>query len=49
MDFTLMDSSAQRKLLYYKDMRMNAPRSTIVGMIKRITKSFKGKIEKVRG
>ncbi len=48
MDFTLMDPSAQRKLLYYKDMRMNAPRSTTVGMIKRITNSFKGKIEKVR-
>lgn len=48
MDFTLVDSSAQRKLLYYKDMRMNAPRSTTVGMIKRITNSFKGKIEKVR-
>lgn len=48
MDFTLKDNYAINTLMYYKDMRMNAPRSNKVGMIKRITGAFQNKIKKAR-
>lgn len=48
MDFTLRDNTAANTLMYYKDMRMNAPRSSKVGMLKRITNAFQNKIKKAR-
>lgn len=44
MDFTLKNFQGEKPILYYKDMRMNAPRSTKEGMIKRITGAFKDKL-----
>jgi len=45
LDFKLVDLKSGKDILYYKDFRLNAPRSWPEGMIQRITDTFKGKLE----
>lgn len=44
LDFKMLNTINGADILYYKDFRLNAPRSWPEGMIKRITGQFKNKL-----
>ncbi|MGE1061234.1 hypothetical protein NXG27_01095 [Megasphaera paucivorans] len=48
MDFRLIDTKTGKDVMYYKDMRLNAPRSDKEGMIQRITNTFRTKFKKAK-
>lgn len=44
LDFNLFDFNENKNILFYRDARLNAPRSSKEGMIKRITEQFTNKL-----